>query len=154
MTRMTGARMSGTRHTLLYALIGFLGAIAGTFIGRELVAPAPPVENELHSLLHERLSLDEAQHARLNAIEKAFAARRHELEQALRADNARIADAIKAEQGYGPRVQDAVDASHGAMGQLQKETLQHIFAMRAVLRPDQRKPFDAAVDKALTAQGK
>jgi hypothetical protein len=36
------------------------------------------------------------------------------------------------------------------MGTLQKETLQHIFAMRAVLRPDQARQFDAAVVKALT----
>ena len=32
---------------------------------------------------------------------------------------------------------------------LQKETLQHIFAMRGVLRPDQAALFDAAVVKAL-----
>jgi hypothetical protein len=38
------------------------------------------------------------------------------------------------------------------MGELQKETLQHIFAMRAVLRPDQTSKFDAAVVKALTAK--
>jgi hypothetical protein len=38
-----------------------------------------------------------------------------------------------------------------AMGQLQKETLEHIFAMRALLRPDQVAKFDAAVVKALTA---
>ncbi len=38
------------------------------------------------------------------------------------------------------------------MGQLQKETLEHIFAMRGVLRPDQAARFDQAVVKALTAQ--
>jgi hypothetical protein len=36
------------------------------------------------------------------------------------------------------------------MGMLQKETLKHIFAMRAVLRPDQAAKFDAAVVKVLT----
>ena len=40
------------------------------------------------------------------------------------------------------------------MGQLQKETLEHVFAMRAVLRPDQAVQFDAAVVKALTADGR
>jgi hypothetical protein len=40
------------------------------------------------------------------------------------------------------------------MGDLQKETLEHIFAMRAVLRPDQAAKFDDAVVKALTAQKK
>ena len=36
------------------------------------------------------------------------------------------------------------------MGELQKETLAHIFAMRALLKPDQAAKFDAAVTKALT----
>jgi hypothetical protein len=36
------------------------------------------------------------------------------------------------------------------MGQLQKETLAHIFAMRALLRPEQAAKFDAAVTRALT----
>ena len=60
------------------------------------------------------------------------------------------AAAIAAEHGYGPRVAQAVDRSHQAMGELQKETLKHIFAMRGVLRPDQAALFDAAVVKALT----
>ena len=57
---------------------------------------------------------------------------------------------ITAEHGNGPRVAAAVDASHRTMGELQKETLAHIFAMRALLRPDQAAKFDAAVTKALT----
>src|SRR3546814_12728085 len=39
-----------------------------------------------------------------------------------------------------------------SMGELQNETLEHIFAMRAVLKPDQAAKFDAAVTKALTAK--
>jgi hypothetical protein len=68
----------------------------------------------------------------------------------LRADNARLADAIEAEHDNGPRVIAAVDQSHQAMGELQKETLGHIFAMRQVLRPNQAKTFDQAVVRALT----
>ena len=41
-----------------------------------------------------------------------------------------------------------------AMGELQKETLEHIFAMRSLLRPDQAAKFDGAVVKALTADQK
>jgi hypothetical protein len=57
------------------------------------------------------------------------------------------------ERQYGPRVAEAVDRSHMAMGDLQKVTLSHVFAMRAVLRPDQAAHFDAAVSKALTRSG-
>lgn len=72
----------------------------------------------------------------------------------MRADNARLADAIEAEHGNGPRVSAAVDASHRVMGELQKGTLAHIFAMRQILRPDQTAVFDRAVVKALTTDAR
>ena len=53
-----------------------------------------------------------------------------------------------------PQVAAAVDRSHGAMGELQKETLNHMFAMRQILRPDQTTAFDRAVVKALTADAR
>jgi len=144
--------MTDRRRLLLMAFIAFAAALAGVFAGRAYVARHTPVETELHALLHQQLELDGSQKARIEAIEKRFAVRRQALELELRADNARLADAIEAEHGYGPQVSAAVDRSHQAMGQLQKETLEHIFAMRGVLRPEQAAKFDAAVVKALTAQ--
>ena len=140
-----------TRSALLVAAIAFLAALGGVFVGREIVAARHPVESELHSLLHREIKLDPAQDAEVDRIEQRFAVRRQAIELELRADNARLADAIEAEHGYGPKVSEAVDRSHHAMGQLQKETLEHIFAMRGVLRPDQAAKFDAAVTRALTA---
>ena len=144
--------MSDRRRLLLIGLIAFVAAIAGVFVGRAYVVRQTPVETELHALLHHRLDLDEGQKARIETIERRFAVRKQALELELRADNARLADAIEAEHGYGPQVQAAVDRSHQVMGQLQKETLEHIFAMRAVLRRDQAARFDQAIVKALTAQ--
>jgi hypothetical protein len=140
------------RRIILIALIAFAAAIAGVVVGREFVVPERPVENQLHELLHERLNLDKEQHGRIDLIEQRFAVRRRALELELRADNARLAEAIEAEHGYGPKVAVAIDRSHQAMGQLQKETLEHIFAMRGVLRPDQAVKFDQAVVGALTAK--
>jgi uncharacterized protein (DUF1786 family) len=68
----------------------------------------------------------------------------------MRRDNALLAAAIRAEHGYGPQVSAAVDRSHHAMGELQKETLRHVFAMRNTLRPDQAKRFEEAIASALT----
>lgn len=138
------------RRYLLVALVAFAAALAAVFIGRFWFAPPPRVESEVHALLHQRLTLDAGQEARIHALENGFATRREALEADMRADNERLASAIVAEHGYGPKVAAAVDRSHRAMGQLQKETLQHIFAMRGVLRPDQAAQFDAAVVKALT----
>jgi len=141
----------GWRRTILIALIAFVAAIAGVVVGRSL-KPVPQPGAELHALLHDGLHLDNAQQARLDTLEREFALRRQALEMEMRVDNARLAAAIEAEHTAGPRVSDAVDRSHAAMGELQKETLAHIFAMRAILRPDQAAKFDSAVVKALTAE--
>lgn len=146
--------MSDRRRLLLVALIAFVAALAGAYLGRTLIARQAPVETDLHAMLHHDLNLDPRQHAQLKALEARFAVRHRMLELELRTDNAKLAAAIQADHGYGPAVAGAVDLSHRAMGALQKETLEHIFAMRGVLRPDQAARFDAAVVKALTAKEK
>lgn len=142
--------MKSWRWTIGIAVIAFIAGMAGVFAGRMLI-PRLSHTSELHEVLHHQLKLDDRQEARLEALERSFAVHRRALELELRAANARLADAIEAEHGNGPRVAAAVDASHAAMGELQKATLAHIFAMRQILRPDQAGKFDRAVVKALTA---
>jgi len=146
--------LPSTRRTqfVLVILLAFGAAIGGAFIGRTFINPPRAVESELHQVLHRQLDLDSAQSAKVEAVEEQFAIRRQALELELRSDNAQLASAIEAEHGYGPQVSAAVDRSHSAMGELQKATLEHIFAMRSVLRPDQAAKFDAAIAKALTAK--
>lgn len=142
--------MRPLRWTIITALVAFLAGIAGVFLGHALFPGAPAQGTELHEVLHHQLKLDAGQEARLEVLEQRFAIRRRTLELELRAANARLAGAIQAEHGNSPQVAAAVDASHMAMGELQKETLAHIFAMRQILRPDQAAKFDQAVVKALT----
>jgi len=143
-----------SRRLLLLGLIAFAAAIAGVFIGR-LVADAPRAsETELHALLHGQLDLTPEQERKLERIEADFAGRRQALELEMRAANVRLAQAIEAEHGYGPRVTEAIDETHRVMGELQKETLQHLFAMRVVLDRDQAAMFDKSVVQALTADAR
>jgi hypothetical protein len=145
--------MKPWRWTVGIAVIAFLAGIAGALVGRALI-PARTQSSELHDVLHHQLKLDAGQEARIAVIEQQFAVRRRALELELRAANARLADAIQAEHGNGPKVAAAVDSSHVAMGELQKATLAHIFAMRQILHPDQADQFDRAVVKALTADAR
>lgn len=139
------------RHpALLLALIAFAAALGGVVVGRWLLPPPPGPGVALHRLLHDELRLDEAQRARVEALEAAFAGRKRTLEAQMRARNAELAAAIAAEHRDGPRVRAAIDRIHATMGTLQKETLAHVFAMRAVLRPDQAEAYDRVVVKALT----
>ncbi|WP_454888597.1 periplasmic heavy metal sensor [Sphingobium indicum] len=146
--------MTDRSRFLFVILIAFGAALAGVFVGRSYIVAPPPVESELHQLLHEQLDLDPTQETRIEAIEVRFAIQKQALELELRADNARLAQAIQTEHGYGPQVSAAIDRSHKAMGELQKVTLEHIFAMRGVLRPEQATRFDDAVVKALTVEAK
>ena len=142
--------MTNLRRTLLIAAIAFVAALGGVVIGRAVVRPAPPAGTELHRLLHDQLALSAAQHAQIGVLEQRFAVRKQALEFELRADNAKLASAIEAEHGYGPQVSATIDHSHMVMGQLQKETLEHVFAMRALLTPAQAAQFDRVIVKALT----
>lgn len=142
------------RRTWLLAIVAFIAAMAGVLIGRSISDHQAEHSSALHQLLHEELNLNEQQLARIEGLEQLFAIKKRALELELRADNARLATAIEAEHGYGPRVTAEIDRSHRAMGELQKETLSHIFAMRAVLRPDQTEKFDRAVVRALTTDTK
>lgn len=146
--------MRVSRWALGVGLVAFLSAVAGVFTGRLLIPARQAPGTELHEVLHHQLKLDARQEAQLDALEQRFAVQRRALELELRADNARLAAAIEAEHGQGPRVAAAVDASHQAMGELQKLTLAHIFAMRQILRPEQTAPFDHAVVKALTTDAR
>ncbi len=143
--------MSRRRWTILVALVAFVAAVAGVLVGRAIGDRGSDAHgNELHALLHERMTLTDDQRRRLDALEAGFATRRSALQARMRADNARLSAAIATEHGDGPRVAAAVDACHRTMGTLQKETLAHVFAMRRLLRPDQLPAFDRAVARALT----
>ena len=139
---------------VVIGLVAFAAALGGVFAGRLIVQPERPSESELHSVLHRQLKLDAAQHAKIEAIEQRFAVRRKALELEMRAANAHLAEAIEAEHGYGPQVTAAIDHTHHVMGEMQKETLEHLFAMRAVLTPAQAAMFDRTVVKALTADAR
>lgn len=140
--------MSG-RTFLLIVLAAFAGALGGVYAGRLLSAP-PQAGAELHELLHRELQLDRNQEAQIENLERQFAIKTKALELEMRADNAALAAAIEAEHDSGPRVVAAITRHHDAMGRLQIETLEHIFAMRKVLRTDQAEKFDRAVVDALT----
>ncbi len=136
----------------LFALVAFVAAVAGVYVAKTLNERPRRSESELHTFLHTELKLNALQETKVEAIEARFAARKKVLELDMRAANARLAEAIEAEHGYGPKVTAAVDHVHHVMGEMQKETLEHLFEMRAVMNPDQAQRFDVTVVKALTAE--
>ena len=132
-------------------VVALIAAGAGTWIGARFIydRERPP---SLHAFVHEELRLTAEQDAKLAALEQDFAVRRRAREAELRAANAELARAIQVRHEYSPEVQAAVDRFHVAMGELQKETILHVLAMRTVLTPDQARQFDVRIGEALTEQ--
>lgn len=131
------------------AVVAVVAALAALWAARELPLRHATDDGGLHAIMHERIDLDPRQETRIDALEAGFADRRRALEAELDAANRDLAAAIGKEHAYGREVDRAVDRSHVAMGALQKATLEHVFAMRAELRPDQAQVFDRAVAEAL-----
>ena len=138
------------RNIVLTVVLAALAGAGGAALGaRYLSGDARPAPS-MHDVLHEELELTPDQERRLEVAEARFADRRVRLEQQMRAANAELARAMQESGRYGPEVQTAVDHFHDAMGDLQNETVLHIFEMRSLLTPEQAQRFDQRVGEALT----
>ncbi len=134
---------------IVTAFVAFAAGLGGVWVGMHAFHQSTP---GLHDIVHERLDLTAEQLGSIETIEADFATRRHALELEMRAANADLAAAIRAEHGYGAGVTAAIERFHHAMGELQSETIRHVFAMREVLTQDQQAIFDATVVESLTAE--
>ncbi|CAN5209441.1 Spy/CpxP family protein refolding chaperone [Caulobacter sp. FWC2] len=144
--------MSVTRSIILTLVLSTLAAAIGAWGGGQYVVRRMHHATPLHQLVHEKLNLTPDQERRIDGLERDYAARRKVLEAEMRAANAELAQAIQEQHSYTPKVQAAIDRFHMAMGALQKESIQHVIAMRAVLTPQQAARFDDTVVKNLTEQ--
>ena len=140
-----------SRGLILTLVLTLFAAVGGTWIGARYIY-AQEHQPSLHEFVHEELKLNADQQTRLAALEQDFAVRRRAREAELRAANAELARAIQARHEYSPEVQAAVERFHDAMGELQKETILHVLAMRAILTPEQARQFDARISESLTEQ--
>jgi len=90
-----------------------------------------------HEWIHKELGATNEQERTLEPIENAFEQRKAVLSQRIREANGELADVILTDQQDSARVNAAIEKIHAAQGQLQMETIAHVFAMKAVLTPTQ-----------------
>lgn len=132
---------------VLTVVAGMVGGWLGVRYGLAHSQEAPGLDEMLHNSLH----LDAFQNRRIGKLENDFAARRQALDGEMRAANRDLARAIATEHAYGPDAERAIGRFHAAMGELQKETVVHIVAMRQVLTAEQAARFDKSVTKSLAS---
>lgn len=137
------------RAIILTVVLTFMAGIAGAFLGTNFLTPRGSQENALHTLLHRNLKLTVAQDREIAEEERRFAVVRTKLETDVHRANVALAGAIQTTKRDGPEVQRAIEGVHIALGAYQKETVSHIFRMRAVLTPEQAIVFDRSVAQAL-----
>lgn len=102
-----------------------------------------------HEWLHRELQPNEAQHRALEPIEQQFAEKQRLLVERLHAANLDLARIIGEEKEYTPRVAASVEMVHHCMGDLQKASVEHVFAMRSVLTPEQSDKLLKLAQRAL-----
>jgi len=90
-----------------------------------------------HVWLHRHASLTADQDKNLTVIEKKFGERQKVLEGEIRTANRELAVAMLQDKKFSDRVASAVEHIHHAQGELQKETVAHIFEMQTVLTSQQ-----------------
>ena len=130
---------------ILTLIAGLVGGWFGARYGLAQARPAPALDEMLHRNLH----LSAYQDRQIGKLEADFDRRRQQLDGEMRAANRDLARAIATEHAYGPDAERAIGRFHAAMGELQKETVVHIMAMRQVLTADQAAQFDKSVTESL-----
>ncbi len=144
-------KLSGL-HIVLAVLLAMAAGCIGAFVAGQWWTQ--PQSQGLHDFVHDELDLSPDQSARLEQLEQQFATERAGLEAKLRSANVDLARAMEEEHSYGPKVGAAIDQVHVQMGELQKATVRHVFAMRGLLDQTQQEKFDRQISKSLTGDGR
>ncbi|UPG94301.1 periplasmic heavy metal sensor [Luteibacter aegosomatissinici] len=131
--------------TLAGALIGMAGALALAWGWHAFHGD----QTELHALLHKAVPLDPDEQRQLDEKERQFVLRRSAIEARLRVANGQLANAIASDPEWSPKVEAASREVEQAAGDLQRITLEHIFEMRAGLKPEHRDAYDKVLVEAL-----
>ena len=138
---------------LFFLMTVACAAIGGVLFGQKFLGKSSHVHHhaagDMHALFHRDLNLNAQQEKELAVIEKDFSRKKALYEEQMKLANMELAGAIK-DGGYSsPQVQQAVDKIHGAMGALQKLTLQHLADMQAILSEEQDQQLEEKVIEQL-----
>jgi len=138
---MAGERASGWRLLTVVLVAGGTAWLVTRLAGPPIDADegrGPAVsEADFHQWMHERLDLSAAQHERLEPVERAFERRREELRGEIAAAGRELAAAVREGDPKSPRIEAALRRLNEGQAALQQATLEHFFAMKEHLDPEQ-----------------
>lgn len=132
-------------------------AVGGVYLGQhyfhhEHVPHSHIKANSLNEYIHSQLDITPEQDAKLKDMEERYEKQVIYLEEKLKIANMELANAVKEEKRYGPRVEKAITDNHTTMGEMQKATMQHLFEMQTVLTEEQNQKMNKVITDALYHQ--
>ncbi len=136
------------RSAVLTILLSFIAGVIGILLGHRYIMPNAGKPVSLHDRIHNELVLDKAQNEKLHAMEISFAAQKSVLETRMKNANARLRAAMQSSHDMSEEVLAAKADYVESLDALQTLTLEHIFAMRAQLTPEQAAQFDQIVERS------
>jgi Spy/CpxP family protein refolding chaperone len=140
-------------NATFFILIVLATAFGGLYLGQSAMQDNHVHQNsesaDWHQLLHKKLQISAEQDAQLSEIEKHYRQQKQYLEEQMRLANMELAEAIKADKSFSPKVQAATDKIHHVMGGLQKTTLEHLFEMQPILTDEQNRKLEQMITDAL-----
>lgn len=137
---------------LVVVLLILVAGVSSAITAWILTARSESVPADYHAWIHKELGLTAGQEQRLAPSERRYEEAKRHLTEVIRIANQELAVAISEDRTNSPRVQEAVETIHGAMGELQEATLQHIFEMKEVLEPAQYEHLIQLTEEALRGQ--
>lgn len=97
----------------------------------------PGPEHDLHRWMHEQLRITPEQEKSMAPAEQAFETERARLRQDIAEAGRALADAVRDGKAGSPEIEAALERLGAAQAKLQRVTLDHFFAMKDHLGPDQ-----------------
>jgi len=137
------------RNSIVAIFLSFLAGLAGVWFGLKTLRTTNPSPVSLHERIHHEFHLNTEQRKALHALEVKYATNQAQYAQALKRASNELAAAIKEHHSLSPEVVRAEQNYLQVLGDFQTQTLQHIFAMRAILSPEQARVFDDIVLRSL-----
>lgn len=123
---------------VLAAAVALVAGLSCSFTSCLMSCARPgPHPADFHRWVHQQLNLTPEQDKVLDSQEEAFAARKEMFRKEIQQANVELATAMQEDRIYSPRVMAAVEKIHHGQADLEKATLEHIFAMKNVLTPEQ-----------------
>lgn len=94
-------------------------------------------EEDFHHWMHSRLHFTASQQQALEPFELAFEEKRAELREEISQAGRELAEAVRGGKSQSPEIDLALSKLNAAQAELQRATLEHFFAMKEHLDPDQ-----------------